>query len=139
MCETATAAHGGSEDRTLWPFDRLTNDTNNGFISGRLVETLPDRDRIVIEAINDPDNTVRVDVSKCKIREALFEEDIELVSLTAIETIDLDMFLNVWASEETVATVYTHDAPLDEQRIVPRRSKDDPSYEMVERGFKRAG
>ena len=116
--------------RTVWPLDRLTRDTEDAVVGGELVSTNPDAGTVELRSIGASGESVTVDVSDCAIAEYLYEVEPEYVHLKGVETVVFDVFLRVYGTEHTTASVF-EPGPDPEPTVVPSTSDDGRGYEIL--------
>ena len=127
---TPSANAPTQNQRTVWPLDRLTKDTEDAVVGGELASVNPDAETVELRSIGASGESVTVDVSDCAIREYLFETEPAHVPLTGVETVVLDVFLRVYGTETTTASVF-EPGPEPEPTVVPSVSDDGDGYEVL--------
>jgi hypothetical protein len=96
-----------SQKRTVWPIDELTKETNDAVVAGRLSDLDPDEGTVVIEAVDDAEKTITVDMIRSPIRRFFFEEGPAraYVRLSGVETDVYDRFLRYYGTGTTTGWI----------------------------------
>jgi hypothetical protein len=125
MSHTNTASRGSvvetdPQKRIVWPIDDLSRETDNAVVAGRLSDMDSEAGTVVIEAVDDSEKTITVDLVRSPIRRFFFEEEPTraYVRLSGVETDVYDRFLRYYGTGRTTGWI-EEAVGGDKQFLVP--------------------